>query len=53
MLMTGKEYLKSIRDGRVLYVGRERIADQKNIRPSPAARRPMLRSMTEVRSGTT
>jgi 4-hydroxyphenylacetate 3-monooxygenase len=28
MLMTGKEYLESIRDGRRLYVGRERIADQ-------------------------
>ena len=28
MLMTGKEYLESIRDGRALYVGRERIADQ-------------------------
>ncbi len=28
MLMTGREYLESIRDGRALYVGRERIADQ-------------------------
>ena len=28
MLMTGKEYLESIRDGRALYVGRERVADQ-------------------------
>jgi 4-hydroxyphenylacetate 3-monooxygenase len=28
MLMTGKEYLESIRDGRTLYVGRERITDQ-------------------------
>src|SRR6201987_1546609 len=28
MLMTGKEYLESIRDGRTLYVGRERVADQ-------------------------
>jgi 4-hydroxyphenylacetate 3-monooxygenase len=28
MLLTGKEYLESIRDGRVLYVGRERIEDQ-------------------------
>ena len=28
MLMTGKEYLESIRDGRMLYVGRERITDQ-------------------------
>ena len=28
MLMTGKEYLQSIRDGRVLYVGRERVSDQ-------------------------
>lgn len=28
MLMTGKEYLESIRDGRVLYVGRERVQDQ-------------------------
>ena len=26
--MTGKEYLESIRDGRVLYVGRERVTDQ-------------------------
>jgi len=28
MLMSGKEYLESIRDGRALYVGREHIADQ-------------------------
>ena len=28
MLMTGKEYLQSIRDGRVIYVGKERIEDQ-------------------------
>src|SRR6201987_3422029 len=28
MLMTGKEYLESIRDGRALYVGRERVTDQ-------------------------
>lgn len=28
MLMTGKEYLKSIRDGRVIYVGSERVTDQ-------------------------
>jgi 4-hydroxyphenylacetate 3-monooxygenase len=28
MLMTGKQYLESIRDGRVLYVGRERVTDQ-------------------------
>jgi len=28
MLMTGKEYLQSIRDGRVIYVGKERISDQ-------------------------
>src|SRR3974390_1738194 len=28
MLMTGKEYLRSIRDGRVLYVGKERVHDQ-------------------------
>ena len=28
MLMSGKEYLQSIRDGRTLYVGRERITDQ-------------------------
>ena len=28
MLMTGKEYLESIRDGRMLYVGRERVFDQ-------------------------
>jgi 4-hydroxyphenylacetate 3-monooxygenase len=26
--MSGKEYLQSIRDGRTLYVGRERITDQ-------------------------
>ena len=28
MLMTGREYLQSIRDGRVIYVGGERVADQ-------------------------
>ncbi len=28
MLMNGKEYLESIRDGRVIYVGKERIRDQ-------------------------
>ena len=28
MLLTGKEYLESIRDGRVLYVGSEKIKDQ-------------------------
>ncbi len=28
MLMTGKEYLQSIRDGRALYVGKERVQDQ-------------------------
>jgi 4-hydroxyphenylacetate 3-monooxygenase len=28
MLMSGKEYLQSIRDGRTLYFGRERITDQ-------------------------
>jgi 4-hydroxyphenylacetate 3-monooxygenase len=28
MLLTGKEYLQSIRDGRTLYVGRERVEDQ-------------------------
>ena len=28
MLMTGKEYLQSIRDGRIIYVGKERIEDQ-------------------------
>ena len=28
MLMTGREYLQSIRDGRVIYVGKERIEDQ-------------------------
>ena len=28
MLMTGKEYLESIRDGRALFVGRERVTDQ-------------------------
>ena len=27
MLMTGKEYLQSIRDGRVIYVGKERIKE--------------------------
>jgi len=25
MLMTGKEYLQSIRDGRIIYVGKERV----------------------------
>src|SRR6187431_1967164 len=28
MLMIGKEYLQSIRDGRVIYVGKERVKDQ-------------------------
>jgi 4-hydroxyphenylacetate 3-monooxygenase len=28
MLMTGKEYLKSIQDGRVIYVGSERVENQ-------------------------
>jgi aromatic ring hydroxylase len=28
MFMTGKEYLQSIRDGRVIYVGKERVKDQ-------------------------
>ena len=28
MLMTGKDYLQSIRDGRVIYVGKERVKDQ-------------------------
>jgi 4-hydroxyphenylacetate 3-monooxygenase len=28
MLMTGKEYLQSIRDGRVIYIGKERVKDQ-------------------------
>ena len=28
MLMTGKEYLQSIHDGRVIYVGKERVKDQ-------------------------
>ena len=28
MLMSGRDYLASIRDGRALYVGKERIADQ-------------------------
>src|SRR5262249_13287579 len=28
MLMTGKEYLQSIRDGRVIYVGKEHVKDQ-------------------------
>ena len=28
MLMSGRDYLQSIRDGRVLYVGKERILDQ-------------------------
>ena len=27
MLMTGKEYLESIRDGRRVYLGKERIED--------------------------
>ena len=27
MILTGKEYLESIRDGRVVYVGGERISD--------------------------
>ena len=27
MIRTGKEYLESIRDGRVIYVGSERVAD--------------------------
>jgi hypothetical protein len=28
MLMSGKEYLQSIRDGRVIYIGKERVGDQ-------------------------
>ena len=28
MLMTGKEYRESIRDGRAIYIGRERVEDQ-------------------------
>ena len=28
MLMIGKEYLQSIRDGRIIYVGKERVEDQ-------------------------
>jgi 4-hydroxyphenylacetate 3-monooxygenase len=28
MLMTGREYLESIRDGRALYIGREHVCDQ-------------------------
>ena len=28
MLMSGKEYLQSIRDGRIIYVGKERVKDQ-------------------------
>src|ERR1051325_9734459 len=28
MLLTGKEYLESSRDGRALYIGKERIEDQ-------------------------
>jgi hypothetical protein len=28
MLMTGKKYLQSIRDGRVIYASKERIEDQ-------------------------
>ena len=28
MLMTGKEYRQSIRDGRVIYVGKVRVKDQ-------------------------
>ena len=31
MLMSGKEYLQSIRDNRVLYVGRERVVDQTRV----------------------
>ena len=27
MILTGQEYLESIRDGRTIYVGKERIAD--------------------------
>src|SRR5205823_14150104 len=28
MLMSGKEYLQSIRDGRIIYIGKERVKDQ-------------------------
>ena len=28
MLMTGKEYLESIQDGRVIYIGSERVENQ-------------------------
>ena len=44
MLRTGKEHLESLRDGRVVYVGGERIDDvtthpwfRKRPRPSPAS----------------
>ena len=44
MLRTGKEHLESLRDGRVVYVGGERIDDvtthpalQARRRPSPAS----------------
>jgi aromatic ring hydroxylase len=43
MLMTGKDYLQSIRDGRVIYVGNERVADQTTHRHLPAGRAPMPR----------
>ncbi len=46
MLMTGREYLESIRDGRALYVGRERSPIRRGIRLSQAARALMRRSMT-------
>ena len=41
MLMTGKEYLQSIHDGRVIYVGKERVDDQ-TTHPAFAERRPHL-----------
>ena len=43
MLRTGKEHLESLRDGRVVYVGSERVDDVTDaIRPSatPPARSP-------------
>ena len=46
MLITGKEYLESIRDGRALYVGRERIADQTKHPAFAGGARPMPRSTT-------
>ncbi len=38
MLLTGQEYLQSIRDGRKVYVGRELVDDVTRIRRSPTPR---------------